>query len=213
MRKSLDLIPVGGGSKLLFHTDAELVWRDDLDVGAIPQDVHREFVVLREGNGQHQMASRLDELSLLGMPDLTGDSARDVRFKAQDSRVRRGTGEDPIAAAKVRIEHFIGDLVRWSVADLGAPNRVQGKAAKAVAQMAPGIQVPVRPVVNQTLWRDLTNGFFVTEATPVPQVQTVPGQGRHAHQLETFDIDRTGCHVQDANPAPNLVGLKVLGAE
>src|ERR1039458_1540226 len=79
--------------------------------------------------------------------------------------------------------------------------------------MAPGIQVPVRPIVNQTLWRDLTNGFFVMETTEVRQMQTPPGQRRHAHQLEAFGVDRTGRHVQDANPASNLVGFKMLGAE
>src|ERR1035437_6720940 len=152
MRKLLDLIPVGSGSKLLFHTVAEVVGREDLDVRAIAQDVHRELVIRGVGHGQHQTAGRLDMLSLLGMPDLTGDPARDVRFEAQYSGVRGRTGEDPIATAKVRIERFIGDLVSWGIADFGVPNHVQGKAAKAVAQMTPGIQVPVRPIVNQTLW-------------------------------------------------------------
>jgi hypothetical protein len=39
------------------------------------------------------------------------------------------------------------------------------------------------------------------------------GQRRHAHQLEAFGVDRTGCHVQDANSTPNLVGFKMLGAK
>src|ERR1035437_9912124 len=162
MRKLLDLIPVCSGSKLLFDAAAEAVGREDLDVRAIAKDVHRELVIFRVGNGQHQMAGRLDMLSLFGMPDLTGNPARDVRFETQHRGVRGRTGKDPIATAKVLIERFIGDLVCWSIADFGVSNHVQGKAAKAVAQMTPGIQVPVRPIVNQTLWRDLTNGFVVT---------------------------------------------------
>src|ERR1017187_4397372 len=123
-----------------------VVSRECLHVGAIAEDVHRELVIPGVGHGQHQMAGRLDMLSLLGMPDLAGYPGRDVRFEAQYRRVLGSTSENPIATAKVRVERFIGDFVRWSVADFGIPDHIQGKAAKAVAQMAPGIQVPVRPI-------------------------------------------------------------------
>jgi hypothetical protein len=52
----------------------------------------------------------------------------------------------------MRIEDIVGDLGRGSVADFRIPYHVQSKAPKIAAQMAPGIHVPVRPIVNQTLW-------------------------------------------------------------
>src|ERR1017187_171430 len=140
------LVPVGSRSKSLFHAAAEVVRREYLPVGAIAEDVHRELVIPGVGHGQHQMAGRLDMLSLLGMPDLAGYPGRDVRFEAQYRRVLGSTSENPIATAKVRVERFIRDFVCWRVADFGIPDHIQGKAAKAVAQMAPGIQVPVRPI-------------------------------------------------------------------
>src|ERR1039457_6284735 len=98
------------------------------------------------------MAGRLEMLILLGMPDLTGDPTRDVRFEPQYSDVRGRTREDPITATEVRIESFIRDVVCRNLGEFRIPYRVQRKTAEFVAQMTPGIQVPVSPVVHQALW-------------------------------------------------------------
>jgi hypothetical protein len=96
---------------LFFDSATEAVRRKDLDVRAIAEDVHRQLVIRRIGHGQHQMAGRFDVLGLPGMPDLTGDPGRDVRFESQYRRVQGLTGEDPITTAKVRVERFIRDVV------------------------------------------------------------------------------------------------------
>ena len=88
---------------------------------------------------------------LVGVPFFLGHPAAAFGAEVQHGPFDCGAGKDAVAAAEFAVEGGFVDVAGVAVEDFGAVDGVDGEAAQAAAQVAPGVQVPVVPVMHQAL--------------------------------------------------------------
>ena len=106
-------------------------------MGTMTQDIHDQLTIIAERHLQQVAAIGVVAAALFRMPVLGGDPAGAGRRKAQFCDIAGGTGKDAVAAGKSCIEGGIIDLPARLIEQLGLFNRIGGKAAQAVTQVAP----------------------------------------------------------------------------
>ncbi len=116
---------------------------------AVFEDVHDQFAVVGVGKAQQVAAIGLLLAFLLRVPLLLRDPAGALGGEAQARPAHGAAGEDAVAGAEGGVEFGVADVACRSVQWLDPMNGVEGKIAQALAQVAPGVQVPVAPVMQQ----------------------------------------------------------------
>ena len=90
---------------------------------------------------------------------------------------------------------------------------VHREGAQPVAQVAPGVEVPVVAVVHEALRGDLALGGLVGAAGVVADDQALAAQQRRADGLEMIEVEFARADGLDADAAVHLLGGVVGGAE
>jgi hypothetical protein len=77
---------------------------------------------------------------------------------------------EPLSGTQMRVEtrrfNFLGSGRRHR----NFLHRVDGEAAEIVSKMAPSVQIPVAPVINQALGRNFTVGGIITGSVVIAQL-------------------------------------------
>ena len=83
---------------------AQALRREHLHVRTELQDLHHQLARVRVRHLEQVAAVRFVPRALVGMPALRRDPARGLRREAKAGPLDLAAGEDPVAAAEVRIE-------------------------------------------------------------------------------------------------------------
>jgi hypothetical protein len=196
---------------LAAHGFAQRGGGDDGHVAAVAEDVHQQFGLLAVGHAQFEAAVVERAALLVGVPFFLGHPAAAFGAEVQHGPFHLGAGKDAVAAAEFAVEGGFVDVAGVAVEDFGAVDGVDGEAAQAAAQVAPGIQVPVVAVVDEALGRDFAAGGRVGAAGVVFDDEAPAAQGGGADGLEVFELEAARAHGLDAD-APGDFGGRVVGA-
>ena len=146
------------------------------------------------------------------MPDLFGHPARPLRRELEGGPGLGCPVEDAVTHTHRFFDGFVCNLFGVSGQYLQPWDGVYAEAAQVIAQVAPGVQVPVVAVMHQALWRHLTLGGLAVLPAKVPDFQALPGQGGGSYRLEGFGLHHPLAGVHDADAAGHIqAGEAVLG--
>src|SRR5574340_791815 len=157
-------IKVGGGAQFRRHRVAQAGRRRHLDAAAVAEDVHDQFPAVGVRHLQDVGAVGLVTGLLPRVPLLRGDPARSLGGEAQRGPGDAAAGEDAVAGAEHLVQRLLRHVARRLLQHLRAADGIDGKAAQVVAQVAPGVEIPVVAVMYQALRRDLALDGFVARA-------------------------------------------------
>ena len=122
-------------------------------------------------------------------------------------------GEDPIARTEVAIEGEVGDLARRLVDHRRVADAVEGEASQCVAQVAPGVEVPVLAVVHEALRREGAFEGVVPRPAVVHDMHPAAREQRLADGLELARADLAAGGVQDPHAPRHFRGCPDITAE
>src|SRR3990172_3104382 len=180
--------------------------RDDLNLRPVFQDVHDKLAVVRIRDLKNVVRAVKPAL-LLRMPRFIGHPATAFWCKAQHSGVLGLAREDAKSGGEMRIEFGFGDFLGGFVENLYLSEAVYGKAPERSLTVVPRIQVPVFPVVRQTMGGNHSLGRLVVSAAMINDVQAFAAENSVRHNREVCGISAAGSHAQNAN----AVGEGALG--
>jgi hypothetical protein len=92
-------------------------------------------------------------------------------------------------------------------------DRIEREVANVVAQVAPGVEVPVLAVIHEALWRDFALGSLAAAAGKVGDGQALAPQQRRADFLEMGQLEFAFTEADDQHAAADLLGGVVGAAE
>src|SRR5690348_10199100 len=170
------------------HFRAERFGLHDFDVGGMLEDIHHELLFGREGNLHHVAAVLFEAHALLRMPLFHRHVARTFRREAQRGPLHLLAREDPVAAREHLVELGVGHFLYFALDHLDIAHRIEGERAQVVAQVVPGVQVPVLAIVHQALRRDLARGGLVLGAVPVHELQALAAEDGGGDELEILRL-------------------------
>jgi hypothetical protein len=142
---------------------------------------------------------------------LGSDPARSFGREAQDRPRDLFARENAVARAEHFIESFVGNVHGPLVEDLSVLDGIDGEGAQAVAQMAPGVEMPVVAIVVEALGRDFAFAHCVGAACVEADDQALPPQERRADGLEVVEVEFAGTDALDADAALQFLG-RVVGS-
>ncbi len=90
---------------------------------------------------------------------------------------------------------------------------VDGEVANFLAQVAPGVEIPVVAVVDQALRRDFALAFFAAATVVVTNLQALTLEQRRGDELEVLQVALALGGVQNADAFRDFLGCVVLAAE
>ena len=143
---------------------------------------------------------------LARVPDLVGHPARLHRGEAEAGKARAASpsGEDPVAGAEVAVEGEVRDLASRLFDHRRVADAVEGEAPEAVAQVAPGVEVPVLAVVHEALRREGAFEGLVPGAAVVDDAHPPSREKRLADRSELGGAYLAPGRVQDSDPPRHL---------
>ena len=147
------------------------------------------------------------------MPTLGGDPARSFRRKAQYGPGDLVARKYAVARSQHFVEPLVGDILGLLVEDFGMFDGVDREGAQSVAQMAPGVEVPVVAVVIEALRRDFPFGDLVGAPGVVADHQALAAEQGGADRLEMVEMELAGADRLDADAALHFLDRVVGGAE
>src|SRR6266704_825550 len=103
------------------------------------------------------------------------------------------------------IKGFLGDFLGGFGQYHSRYNRVYSKATEILSKVAPGIEVPIASVKNQTLGGDLAFSGLVARATVITDLQTASCESALTNRPKISRLDWPGSHLQDSDPPTDLV--------
>ena len=148
------------------------------------EDLHLQLDGGGVGYPQRQPAVAAGLQGLLRVPDLVLDPAAALHREAQLGPAPLLGRKDAVGRAERGVERRFAELVAGFGQLLDRAQAVHREAARAAAQVAPGVDVPVAAVVDQPLRRELAFGGLVGAARPVAHPQPAPLHQRLRHRRE-----------------------------
>ena len=120
-----------------------------------------------------------------------------------------GSRKDAVARTKHLIEGALGHIPGALFENFGPPDRIQCKGPNVLAQVAPGVEVPVVPVVTRALRRHFALGILTFALCKVVDHQPLPAQCRRPDGLELVEVEFAGADV--LHKYPFLDFSRILG--
>jgi len=133
------------------------------------------------------------------VPLLVGHPTRLLGGKPQDSDGDRLSRKDPVRRGKMAGEVTIRDIARRRDEEFHSFDLLDGKAAKSLAQMAPGIEIPVIAIADEALGRDGAFGTPIMDTVAVRHCDP-PALDQREHNGFEVLADTSACHSQDSDP-------------
>lgn len=180
--------------------------RQHLDLGSVLEDVHHELPVILIRDLERIKSLGVERALLGGMPYFAGHPAGAFGGEPQFGCFRGFAGEDAVAAAQFRIQGGLGDIARRGIEALCRADALERETAQPVAPVAPGIEIPVVPVVHEALGRDLAFGFLITGTAVIVEAKTLTRKHSAADEFKVLRRNRTGGLRQDADTFLHFVG-------
>lgn len=137
---------------------------------------------------------------------LGGHPAGALRGETEFCPSQNFAGKDPVAGAQRGVEFGFGDFLGDGVHGFDRFYRVDRKAAQFVAQVAPGVEVPVVAVVGQALRRDFALAGVALAAGDVFDAEAAPFHEGGGDVLEVLRRVVAGGGAQDADAPGDVVG-------
>lgn len=157
-------------------------------------------------NPQDEVPAFLKPALLLWMPMLGSHPAGAFVGEAERCPLHFGAGKDAVAGAECGIEFGFGNIKRRAVGGFYGLDGVDRKAAQFVAQVAPGVEVPVVAVVGQALRRDFALAGVALAAGDVFDAEAAPFHEGGGDVLEVLRRVVAGGGAQDADAPGDVVG-------
>src|SRR5215472_17330952 len=176
-------------------------------------DLHDELAIVGIGDLEHVAAVLLDAMALIGMPALRGDPAGGPGGELQRRPLDFTAGEYAVAAAEVLVELGFRDFLRRGVLHEGILDRVHREAAEVLAQVAPGVQVPVVAVMHEALRRDFALGDAILVAVVVADEEPRASQERGRNDAEPGSVTFPALGLKDADALLDFFPGVIAAAE
>ncbi len=147
------------------------------DRRTVAHDFKHQLPIFRIRNLENVTPLLVKITALLGMPVFRSNPARTIRAKPQFRPLQFGSAEYSVAGGQIFLQRLVRHLACFFARNRSGLNAVNRKTAQALPQVAPGVDIPIFPIINQALRRDLTLGDLVA-ATRVVMDQQAFAVGR-----------------------------------
>lgn len=200
----LDLFP---------HLLPQAGWGFDLHFGAKAQDVADQFAFVGIGHAQGVAAIGVQLALLVGVPDLVLYPASAGGTEGEFGPVFGRSGKDAVAAVKLLPHGLQVDVFGRGVQNVGCFDGIDGKAAHAFAQVAPGVQVPVVAIVDELLGREGALQRFVAGAVVVQDQDLFALEGGFGNGFKRGQGQAAFTGADGAHALSELLWVQALVAE
>jgi hypothetical protein len=140
----------------LYNPLPKVFWTDHFHIWPESEHIHDEFgrITVRHAK---LIASIVQPTSaLIWMPAFLCHPSRSMGSEVQYGLRDSGTAEQPIPRGKVSIEVLIRDVYSGLIKQFHGLQTFHSECPKFPAEVAPGVDVPVTTIVNDSLRRDLS---------------------------------------------------------
>ena len=192
---------------------SQLCGGNHFHIRAVFEDIHHQFG--RVAVGDLQLVAAVAEIFPLleRMPLLVGDPAGPSGGEFEHGGVARLAGKDAIGLAEVLAEGVGAEVFRCFAAVSEVADAVEGEAAQGLPLVAPGVEVPVVPIVHQPLRREGAAGLFVVAPAAVVDGDALALQQGAGDALKVLCGHRAGGVGEDAHPLGDIPTAHLLQFE